>query len=111
MHLRIVQISPVDRPPAWNPLEYALDIVRQCSPTISLVAIETNAWKVGLFLYTVALSVIVHLGGKTCVYSGGYSTVKSISYRSREPRYTRTNSRPHVVKMRIRNNSELNAQR
>ncbi|KAF8470403.1 hypothetical protein DFH94DRAFT_208822 [Russula ochroleuca] len=44
--LRIVQISPVGRPLAWDPLEYALDIVRQCSPTISLVAIETNAWKV-----------------------------------------------------------------
>jgi hypothetical protein len=79
--LRIVQISPVGRPLAWDPLEYALDIVRQCSPTISLVAIETNAWKV-----------------ERRVYSGGYSTVKSVSYRSGEPRYTRTNSRcPRVA--------------
>jgi hypothetical protein len=33
----------------WNGFEYALDIARQCSPTISMVGIETRVWKVGLF--------------------------------------------------------------
>ncbi|KAN0116626.1 hypothetical protein V8E52_005770 [Russula decolorans] len=45
-HLRTVHISPADRPLTWNALEYALNIVRQCSPTISLVGIETDVWKV-----------------------------------------------------------------
>jgi len=44
--LRTVHISPADRPVTWNALEYALDIARQCSPTISLVGIETDVWKV-----------------------------------------------------------------
>jgi hypothetical protein len=46
MHLHTVHISPTDRPVMWNALEYALDIVRQCSSTISLVGIETNVWQV-----------------------------------------------------------------
>ena len=53
-HLRTVYIYPVDLPHAWDPLEYALDIVRQCSPTISPVGIETGEWtlwRVGLLLY------------------------------------------------------------
>jgi hypothetical protein len=94
-----VHVSALDRPLAWDPLGHALDIVRQCSPTISLVGIETDVWKVGLFLWTVALSLIVHLGGKARVYSGRYSAVGTLSYRSRGLRYTRTDPRrPRVVK-------------
>jgi hypothetical protein len=47
-HLRTVHISPADRPLTWNAFEYALATVRQCSPTISLVGIETDVWGVGL---------------------------------------------------------------
>ncbi|KAI0265730.1 hypothetical protein BGY98DRAFT_538290 [Russula aff. rugulosa BPL654] len=45
-HLRTVHIAPAGRPLTWNAFEYASDIVRQCSPTISLVGIETDVWKV-----------------------------------------------------------------
>jgi hypothetical protein len=58
--LRTVHISPADRPVTWNALEYALDLARQCSPTISLVGIETDVWKVGLLPQIVIVIFFVY---------------------------------------------------
>ena len=55
--LRTVHISPLNR--SYRPqdfidsFELALDIARQCSPTISVVGIGTRVWKVSMFLYAV----------------------------------------------------------
>ncbi|KAI0258580.1 hypothetical protein BC834DRAFT_926482 [Gloeopeniophorella convolvens] len=44
--LRTLHINLVERPTPYNPHQDALDIVRQCSPAISQVGIETRVWKV-----------------------------------------------------------------
>jgi len=52
-YLRTVHIQIVDRPHLCHPFEHALDIVRQCSPTICQVGIETDVWKVERRISTV----------------------------------------------------------